>query len=377
MGGFNTFLKNITGQTDRARGRSETQKGIDAINNVKLPELQDLVQTGQYTPEELAQSSLSQYQDDPAVRQAQLQALQSLQGQVDAGGLDAQTKARLSQTMNDTASQERGSREAILANERARGLGGSGAELAAQLSNQQGSAQRLNQQGLDIASIGEQNKAQALRDLASVGGNIRSQDFGQAESKARAQDSINQFNAQNTNQSRLYNQQEAQIISDYNRTQLPQQQYNNQLQKASGVQQGYNQQANNYNAQGQATAGITSGVIQGGATIAAPWLAPAKAATPTPTPSDERVKKDVEPFDSSSFLDDLTGVKFRYTHPEKYGEGQKAGVFAQDVEKNNPDAVSEDGEGIKKVDYSKLSGPMLASLADINKRLKKIEDSNG
>jgi hypothetical protein len=422
MGGFNTFLDHITGASDRRRARSETQKGIDDISGVALPSLQKLIAARDYRPELEKQSGISGYQDDPQTRAAQLQALQSLQQTADAGGLDAQTRADLSREQEQVNAQERGNREAILANQRARGLGGSGVELAAQLANQQGSAQRLNQQGLDTASLGEQRKSQALRDLASIGGNVRGQDFNQASSIAQANDRINQFNTQNKNAAQQANLANAQRISDYNRTALPQQIYQNAMGKAGSLASARNQQAANYNAQGQATAGITGGIIQGGITAAAAAMGgPAagaaasnisKSYTPSANQqsvnnlvnqdslgvnnykstnpgtnimadnndqyySDARVKKDVEPFDSNEFLDELTGVKFRYTQPEKYGHGEKSGVMAQALQKNSPHAVSEDGEGVKRIDYSKITPEILASMADMNKRLNEIEEKHG
>lgn len=47
--------------------------------------------------------------------------------------------------------------------------------------------------------------------------------------------------------------------------------------------------------------------------------------------------------------------------------------MAQDIEKGAPQAVKEDADGTKMVDYNKLGGPILASLADMNDRLKKVE----
>lgn len=327
-----------------------------SFDSIRIPDWQSLLQVSEYNPTALQQSGINNYQEDPALKAAQMQALQGLRETVDANGLDAQTKARLSQAQNASSEQERGNREAILANQRARGLGGSGAELAAQLANQQGSAQRLNQQGLDTAAIGEQRKSDALRDLANLGGNIRNQNFGQAESVARANDTVNQFNANNLNQAKQFN------IGT--RLQLPQQSLNNQIQLQQAKANELTGQAQMSQAQSNADRQFWAGL--GGTAITAGAIA-----------SDKRVKEDVKPFDSNEFLDDLTGVKFRYTNPDKYGHGEKNGIMAQDLEKNNPEAVSPDEEGVKRIDYSKITPDMLAAMADMNRRLNEVEDKNG
>lgn len=88
--------------------------------------------------------------------------------------------------------------------------------------------------------------------------------------------------------------------------------------------------------------------------------------------SDKRVKKDVEDFDSRSFLEAIKAHKFKYKDQARHGEGQQVGVMAQDVEKEAPQMVVDTPEG-KMLDFNKSGGPILASLADINERLEKME----
>lgn len=89
--------------------------------------------------------------------------------------------------------------------------------------------------------------------------------------------------------------------------------------------------------------------------------------------SDRRLKKDVKEFKADKFLDNLKPSEYSYKNPA-HGEGKQVGVMAQDIEKQVPQAIIETAEG-KAVDYSpaKMGGPILASLASLNKRLRQIE----
>lgn len=145
---------------------------------------------------------------------------------------------------------------------------------------------------------------------------------------------------------------------------------------------GYNQVANanasNQNAMSMQNSaamdkmmgGLVSGAATGGITALVPAAAPALAALAA---SDERVKENVSEFDVEAFLDSLTGYEYDYKDPQKHGEGKQVGVMAQDVEKEAPNLVVENKDGVKMIDYNKAGGPLFASLAEINKRLKKIE----
>ena len=60
--------------------------------------------------------------------------------------------------------------------------------------------------------------------------------------------------------------------------------------------------------------------------------------------SDERLKTNIEPLDSSQALDKITqlrGVTFEWIHAEEHGKGLKAGILAQELEVIFPDWVEE------------------------------------
>lgn len=278
----------------------ETQRqALDIIRSNMPPDpesqkvyLEQLKSQGVLTPEleqaiNLGPSAMEDIQQDPSLRQAQLDSLSKL-AEIGNGGMSLQDQADLNKLRDQNAVAERGSREAILSNARQRGMGGSGMELAAQLANQQGSAQRAGQQSLDIAAQAQQRALNALMARGDLAGSMSARDFNQAAQIAAAKDKIAQFNAQNqqqvlganvdrNNQAQKYNLGEAQRIADANTSmrntqqaqnkQVYQDYYNNQLNRAStlsGQSAGLQQRANDSAAQGAA---IGSAIGQGAGAI--------------------------------------------------------------------------------------------------------------
>lgn len=377
------------GNSDKANAAME--KALAAMQAVELPdiekmqlELEGMVQQGKLSPEEAQlflqeKSQMNGVSTDPKLMQAQLDALSGLQDISNSNGLTLGDKAKLSDIQSQENAQARGQREAILQSAQARGLGGSGISLMAQLQNQQDSATRASKRGTDVAAAAQDRALQALMQSGNLGGQIQENQFNQKAQVAKANDAINQFNTQNMQQTgnlntglrntaQAANLAEKQRVADSNvgtRNQqqmhnkgLYQQQFNNELAKAGGMAQQYGNMAQNFNQQG---AGIQN-MIGTGATMAMMM-------------SDEREKEKVEEFNPSEFLDSLTGYKYSYKKPQEHGHGRHAGVMAQDLEKTPEGSamVEETPDGKKMVDYGKGFGTMLASMAEIHERLKKVE----
>jgi hypothetical protein len=92
------------------------------------------------------------------------------------------------------------------------------------------------------------------------------------------------------------------------------------------------------------------------------------------TASDERAKKNVSDADGDveKFLDGIAAKSWDYKDPAKHGEGRRTGIMAQDAEKNSG-MVFEHPDGTKMIDHGKAIGTSMAALANINKRLRKLE----
>lgn len=365
---------------------TELFKGLDVpdIESQKLF-LQQYVEAGQLSPEqaEAALIEMNAYDDmelDSTGKQAQLAALNQLSEIGNEGGLNASDRAKLQGIQTQEQTQARGAREAILQNAAARGASGSGLEMLAQLQNAQDAATRASTRDLDVAAMAQDRALQALQSAGQLGGNINQQQFGQQKDIANSKNEIAKFNAANTQQvglsnvagnnaAQAKNLENRQNISNanvdtankqqqYNKG-LIQQQFQNQMAKASGQAGAIGNQANQANMNRQADQQLFGTLVGAGATAAA---------------SDENVKENVEPFDAGSFLDSLTGYKYDYKNPSRDGQGKQVGIMAQDLEKEVPQMVDDTDQG-KMVDYSpsKAGGPIFAGLSDLHERLKRLE----
>lgn len=126
-------------------------------------------------------------------------------------------------------------------------------------------------------------------------------------------------------------------------------------------------EANKINSGIQNTVG---GLLSGGASIAAHAV------------SDMRAKTDIHsaggpvgpatPGSADSFLNALNPYEYRYKNPRAYGQGERLGVMAQDLEKARPELVSK-GPGTKKIDTAGAVSATLAGLGRLNERLAAVE----
>ena len=387
---MSSIIDTVTGSSGRKAGRAAEKAGavFDDINTPSIDsmrlELEDMVRQGVLTPEQAQAELLSgtAYENiagDPTLKDAQLGALTELQDIVANDGLGARSKARLNEITTEGNALEKGQRDALLQQANQRGVGGSGIEYATLLANQQGSAGRKAQQDMDVAALAEQQALEAIMNQGSLSTEMRGQDFNEQERVAAAKDEIARFNAANkqqtnymnteaNNNAQQFNLQEKQRIADgntqnanvqqqYNK-ELNQRNFDNQMQKAGGQAGALTNQAGIYQDRQNASDTFTGGLIEGGAKVIAA--------------SDVNLKTDIEEVDPSKFLDELTGYKYKYKSPQEHGEGEQVGIMAQDLEKVAPQAIEEHPDG-KHVDFEKMGGPILAALAGINDRLKKIE----
>lgn len=368
------------------------QKAVDLLQGVHAPtqeeleiQLQKLVEQGELSPEEaqvylLGPSAMEGISLDPRFKNAQLEALQSLKDISSQGGLTSTDRSRLNQIQTEEDSRARGARERILQSAAERGISGSGVELLNNLTNSQESATRSSQRGFDVAADAEQRALEALKSGGALGAQMEQNQFGQQEKIASAIDRFNQANqqtkqtqanlgVQNRNTAAAANLQNKQNISNQNvdlankqiqyNKELAQQRYENELKKqqsvAGALQKLGANTTDNARKRDDTERKVTGGIIQSMGMFA----------------SDKELKEDVEEFNPSEFLNNLTSYKYNYKNP-KFGEGNQVGVMAQDLEKAAPQMVEDTPEG-KLVDYSKAGGPLFASMADLHQRLKKLE----
>jgi hypothetical protein len=177
----------------------EYEEALRQLLALKGPEYASIV------AEQMGPSAMENIRADPNSVAAQMQALEHLQRVGTSGGLTAQDEAKFLAAQDRVAEQERGSRGALMANFAARGQGGGMQELAAQLSNQQGAANRLNRAGTDMAGDAQRRAYEAMVESGNLGSRIRGQDFGEKSQRAQATDAINRFNAGTRNDVNQFN----------------------------------------------------------------------------------------------------------------------------------------------------------------------------
>jgi hypothetical protein len=109
-----------------------------------------------------------------------------------------------------------------------------------------------------------------------------------------------------------------------------------------------------------------AGIMSGLATAAAAYLGK----------SDKNAKENIKPGKGRDWVRALGSHEYNYK--KDHGEDpstRHVGVMAQDIEKTRPDMVSEDSMGDKVVNYGKGFGAMLATMFELDRDLKELEDS--
>jgi hypothetical protein len=365
-------------------------------------------------------SAMNQVATDPRLKQAQMNALASLQ-ELSNGGMNAQDKAQLSQIQGQTAQADKGRRDAIMQNMAARGMSGSGNELLAQLQSSQAATDRQAQQGLDVAGMAQQRALASLQQAGSLGGNMQGQEFEQKSAQAQATDAISKFNAQNSQANSQFNATQSNNMGQFNSNNkvdtqrfnagntmqanmantaaannaqaqswnarqglgnsnvdlgntetktnaidLPQQNFNNRAQLA-GMQNQTDQMGVNYYGQlGDKKAKEKSEMIKGGVMMGAAMM------------SDERSKKSISNLSDQDIQDFLKAVKpktFKYKNEEREGAapGQRIGFILQDVAHTKVGKAiqgPETDDGLMTYDKDNLQGVLLAALSSLAKKEK-------
>lgn len=172
---------------------------------------------------EIGDTAFKTLTEPPEGRAAQLRALQRIEAM--GTGESPEDAAAYARAAAEAAAQERGVRMAALQRLAQRGVGAtSGLALASQQEAAQQATQLASMRGLETAAESRRRALQALQAGAGLAGELRGADYRAASERARAQDIINQFNAQQR-------MRQAESI------------YDAEARKAQGIAGGYRTQA--------------------------------------------------------------------------------------------------------------------------------------
>lgn len=349
----------------------ENQSGLDVAAQAQKRALEALLQSGQlggqiqsqdFTEADAKNRALDEIAKfNAAAKTAGSQFNANSANEAGKFGASANNAASLAnQSATNSASQftSDAANRASLANQAAKN---SAAEFGAAANN---TASQVNAGAANAASIANAgSKNQASQFNATQKANTAAQNLAEKQRIADA-------NVGLTNQQELYNK--SQYADDYDR----------QVQLANAKANAYLGQASSLAGQSKANKELVGSIIGAGATAGAGASGGAGAGAAgasgagaaAAAASDERMKKDVENFDPSEFLDSLIPVKFKYKDPQKHGRGEFGGVMAQDVEKTPEGAaLVEDKPDGKYLDSAHGFGTVLAALGNMHDRLKKVE----
>lgn len=344
---------------------------------LQLPQLVGLMQA-----ETLDESAFESLDIDPTLRENIMGAIASEQEYADKG-ITEEDRARMDVLMRQAQADEQARQESIMQSMAERGAGGAGSELAARLSSNQAQADRAQQEAMQLAAQASQNRRQATQNVANMSSQLDAQDFQRQASKASAADEIARFNAMNRQNVAAQNLAQQQNIADqstalqnqqqmYNKG-LYQQQFQNEMAKATGITNQLQNQASGFynqaNQQAQAAQAQAAGNRQLlGSGISAFAM------------SDEKTKENVSDLSTEEIQDMLSklkGKKFDYKD-EFGGKEDNAGFMAQDLEKSKLGAdMVEEINGVKMVDKDKMLMTNTAALSDVNDRLSELEEVLG
>lgn len=224
-------------------------------------ELERFQLTGQLSPklEHTIKADPSAFEEivkNQKYSQAQDQALDQLQSLGEEGGLSLSDKADIQEQMMVNANKDKANRDAITDEMSRRGQGGSGMELQAQLAGAQATGDRDATARLRTLGSARDRALSSIMGAGELAGKLEGQDYQQKSDQASARDRINMFNTENArsvqqrnvgteNDAEASNLAMRQRVSDSNtelanreqqyNKELLQKQYDNQMQKASGM----------------------------------------------------------------------------------------------------------------------------------------------
>lgn len=200
---------------------------------------------------QLQQSQLNGISVDPQYKNAELDALRALEEQAKTG-LTARDEADMAKLQSDVNRTNRGRIGAIQQNMAARGLGGSGMELVAQMQAAQDAADREAMAALEQSAVAGERRNQATNQRAALAGQMGDREYQQKANAAQANDVIARFNVTNRVNAQQANNAGQNSANQANWQRGNQTSDNNvnasydHRKNTMGVQQGNAQMANSY-----------------------------------------------------------------------------------------------------------------------------------
>lgn len=289
-------LGNMFGSGDRAEADRLLADIYSQYQNLQMPTIEQQTMTpeeymiaGTMDPTLLQAEQLGAtdaFQNinlDPRLQKTQKDTLSMLE-KIAGSGYSEEDKAALQLALNKTNANEQARQQAMLQQQDARGVGSSDAALAMRSASAQSQANRDSEAAMQKAIEGRNRALQAATQAGSMAGQMENAAYSREAQEAAAMNAreasnaqlrneAQQRNAQAKNAAQQFNLQNAQQVSGANVSArnaaqsqnkgLHQQQYQNQLQRLSGLGVAAGNQANNLQNNAQRTADMWSGIGSG------------------------------------------------------------------------------------------------------------------
>lgn len=276
----------------KQNAENDMKRALAAYTNINLPDkekmrlaLEQYQSQGNLAPSTetaqiLGDTALQNINLNPKYNEATMSALAKM-SQIAEQGLPEADRAQLQNILNETNQQNTSNQKAILENRAARGMGGSGDELASQLASAQSGANNASNQALQLAAIAAQRKLDAADRSGNLGNTLQQAEYGRQKDLYGKQDAISEFNANQKQNSQMRNVDRSNRAQEINLAAnqglsnsnvnlrneqqkfnkgLEQNQFENELKRASGVSAGYQNMAGLNAGQAADTAKMFSGI---------------------------------------------------------------------------------------------------------------------
>jgi hypothetical protein len=188
--GLGTLVKDILTVGGTARRRNKKAKRQEREADALIAQNTALAQ--QMFDRDRGSTAFAGMQADPAMVAAQQRSLGEMQARSQDGYTPLDRQA-MQQQLNDVARYEQSQRASLAQDARARGVTGSGMDIASQLAAQQSGADRAMATGTDMALAGRDRAYQANADAGNLAGQMRGQQFGEQAQVAGATDQYGQW----------------------------------------------------------------------------------------------------------------------------------------------------------------------------------------
>jgi hypothetical protein len=237
-----SWLSGAGGRRDRFDRLNERQQNQDIWFGVgrSAPSADDLaVEYGAEGfiegPDETA---LSRAEADPDAIEAERRALGFFEDVATSGGMTAADRARMQLGASEVGQTMRGQRDADMNALQARGMGGSGAQIASALGAQQSGAMGMSTRDAQMQMHAEDRALDAMSQAGSMGSRMRGESWGEESDRARSLDDLRERDLGARRENQRWNSQQENRTRE-SRSDARQQQFENSQSVAAGATNQY------------------------------------------------------------------------------------------------------------------------------------------